>query len=249
MVLSTKGDDVIYRELLVVLKECEMPTDIPVDESPKSPRPKGPNWPLHLKKRKAYLLDAVALSMNLSPKSVPRFLASTRKTQINAFDIRLEDARLEMTPNGAITVIEKGSEVDGSDWIIDLKSFVAFAVERGWGVNNENFKKLGGQGDANSAALAGDKKVHKAPITFVAALIRILVEIAKRAAKAEEDFDVKAMPGTKKELYELAMKFDYFPTGAFKTFDSYIKGLCQFKQGARKTDFYRNLFPEKLNTP
>ena len=88
------------------------------------------------------------------------------------------------------------------------------------------------------------KPKRKAPDAFVAALIRLLVDIAVRAAKNDMPFDVTAMPGTKQNLQELAEKIDPEFKHTPKTFDDYLAGLCQFKQGAKSTDFYIKLFPE-----
>ena len=84
----------------------------------------------------------------------------------------------------------------------------------------------------------------KAPTKFVAALIKLLVEVAIRAAKQDMPFSVTEMPGIKADLKALADKFDACLEYAPKTFDDYIAGLCQFKQGAKPTSFYKQLFPE-----
>lgn len=88
------------------------------------------------------------------------------------------------------------------------------------------------------------KPKRKAPDAFVASLIRLLVDIAVQATKKDIAFDVTAMPGTKENLRELAIKFDPEFNHTLKTFDDYLAGLCQFKQGAKSTDFYLKLFPE-----
>lgn len=89
-----------------------------------------------------------------------------------------------------------------------------------------------------------EKPKRKAPDAFVAALIRLLVEVAKRAEKHEMQFDVSAMPGTKADLHSIAYKFDPAFDNTLKTFDDYLFKLCQFEQGAKKSDFYKILFPE-----
>ena len=70
------------------------------------------------------------------------------------------------------------------------------------------------------------------------------MEIAARAAKEDIPFDVSAMPGKKENLLELAVKVDMEFKHTLNTFDDYLAGLCQFKQGATSTDFYWKLFPE-----
>jgi hypothetical protein len=49
---------------------------------------------------------------------------------------------------------------------------------------------------------------RKAPDVFIAALIRLLVEISKRAAEKGVPFCVTEMPGTKADFRALAIKFD-----------------------------------------
>jgi hypothetical protein len=85
---------------------------------------------------------------------------------------------------------------------------------------------------------------RKAPDVFIAALIRLLVEISKRAAKKGMPFDPDAMPGTKADFRELAIKFDDRLDKGGRTFDDYLAGLVRFKLGARQMPFYQDLFPE-----
>ena len=100
------------------------------------------------------------------------------------------------------------------------------------------------QTDRGSAANEPIAK-RKAPVLFVAALIRLIAEISKRAAEQDMPFDVTEMPGTKVDFQELAIKFDGSRFNkAPSTFDDYLAGLIQFKQGARETTFYQKLFPE-----
>lgn len=84
-----------------------------------------------------------------------------------------------------------------------------------------------------------DKK-RKAPDAFVAALIRLLVEIAKK----DPALDVDAMPGTKADFLQLASKFDEKLDCPLGTFDTYIEFLCKFNRGARSGTYYRKHFPE-----
>lgn len=83
------------------------------------------------------------------------------------------------------------------------------------------------------------KAKRKAPDEFVAALIKLLVEIAKR----DPNLNCSQMPGTKADLRALAIKFedlDYEPA----TFETYTKGLIQFNRGSRPSDYYKKLFPK-----
>lgn len=100
-----------------------------------------------------------------------------------------------------------------------------------------------------STTIAPDTARRKAPDTFVAALIRLIVEISKRAAERGMPFDVTAMPGTKSDFRALAEKFDDYLEKSPSTFNDYLAGLLRFKQGARETAFYRELFPEFFRAP
>jgi hypothetical protein len=96
-----------------------------------------------------------------------------------------------------------------------------------------------------SSPLAPDNEARpKAPTIFIAALIRLLVEISKRAAKNGRPFDVNEMPGTKADFREVAIRFDSKFIKAPSTIGDYLDGLLWFKRGARATTFYRELFPE-----
>ncbi|WP_211467310.1 hypothetical protein [Collimonas silvisoli] len=95
---------------------------------------------------------------------------------------------------------------------------------------------------------SGSEKTGKASIKFVSALIGLIAEIAKRAEKEGKEFDPKFMPGIRKDLWELAIKFDAdLDVGTENTFNEYIKGFCAFKKGSRSGDFYRSLFSEYFN--
>lgn len=85
-----------------------------------------------------------------------------------------------------------------------------------------------------------NKVNRKAPDSFVAAFVRLLVEIAKR----DPTINIEKMPGTKPDLLAVASKFDARLDHTLTTFDSYIGGLCKLKHGARPSDYYKNLFPE-----
>jgi hypothetical protein len=85
---------------------------------------------------------------------------------------------------------------------------------------------------------------RKAPDIFVAALFCLIAEIGKRSAGKGMPFDVTAMPGTKADFRALAIKFDGKLIKAPSTFNDYLGGLLRFNEGARETNFYRDLFPE-----
>lgn len=86
---------------------------------------------------------------------------------------------------------------------------------------------------------------RKAPDRFIAALIRLLVEISKRAAQKGKPFNVTEMPGRKADFRALAIKFDdELDQKTPRTFNDYLSGLVQFKQGAQETTYYQELFPE-----
>jgi hypothetical protein len=81
---------------------------------------------------------------------------------------------------------------------------------------------------------------RKAPDGFIKALVRLLIDIAKR----DKLFDVDEMSGIKKDFYELARKIDVEFKLEESTFDTYINGICKFKQGSRSGTYYKKLFPE-----
>lgn len=229
-------------------------------EPTKRARPKRPNWSLYLKDSAAYLHEAVALSLNVSPSQMAKQKSDTTDIITRKYTLRMRAARLEMGDGAAITVFEEGKKSDGSDWIIDLKSFVTFALTRNWGRKLEKFKQLGSANLSSSApepktensipsVPESETKVCKAPVAFVAAFVRLLVDIAKRATEKTEPFNVNEMPGQREDLKELSSKFGLFPDCAQSTFNTYIKGLCKFLPGHKNTTFYRDLFPEKFKSP
>jgi hypothetical protein len=129
-----------------------------------------------------------------------------------------------------------------------------------WGRKLEKFKQLGSANLSSSApepktensipsVPESETKVCKAPVAFVAAFVRLLVDIAKRATEKTEPFNVDEMPGQREDLKELSSKFGLFPDCAQSTFNTYIKGLCKFLPGHKNTTFYRDLFPEKFKSP
>ena len=129
--------------------------------------------------------------------------------------------------------------------------FLAFAQSKGFTIRPElagiaSPAPVGASPDDEepSTTIAPDAAKRKAPVIFIAALIRLLVEISKRAAEKGMSFDPGAMPGTKADFRALAKNYDGELEKAPSTFDDYLTGLLTFKQGARSTAFYRDLFPE-----
>ncbi len=84
----------------------------------------------------------------------------------------------------------------------------------------------------------GVKIKRKAPDTFVVALTKLLVDIAKK----DPTLDITQMPGVKADLHALAVKRDADLRCELSTFDTYIGPFCQFKRGARPSGYYRKLF-------
>lgn len=214
---------------------------------------KKPNWRYYLKDSNATLHEAISLSLNCDPTRMADILsakaiseASKKKARIYAK--RLRAARLEMPEERAIIVLEETSKEDGSDWIIDLRSFVKFALTRGWGEKNDNFRLLGTQNlsdksEGNEINL-NEGKTPRASAHFLADLLKLFVEISRRAARNNVEFDTNRMPGQKVQLREIATKFSANLDVKDSTFKTYIKGLCRFHEGAQKADFYKDLFPE-----
>jgi hypothetical protein len=84
------------------------------------------------------------------------------------------------------------------------------------------------------------KVKRRAPDAFVAAFVRLLVEIAKR----DPTINIDEMHGTKKDLLAVAIKFSDKLECSPTTFDTYIERLCKFKSGSRHVSYYEELFPE-----
>jgi hypothetical protein len=63
--------------------------------------------------------------------------------------------------------------------------------------------------------------------------------------KLDPEFSPEAMPGQKADFFALCREYDpqAFKTVAQSTFNDYLKGLCQFRPGARPTDYYREIAP------
>mgnify|MGYP003608479265 CR=1 FL=1 len=68
-----------------------------------------------------------------------------------------------------------------------------------------------------------------------AALLALLDEVDKRAAKKGAGFNRHCLPGTKAEFQTLAIAFNRHAFSmALTTFDDYLGGQCQFRPGAKQ---------------
>lgn len=120
---------------------------------------------------------------------------------------------------------------------------VEFGRLHQWQMSREGFERLQAEW-IGPATGARDLRKVKAPLPFRSALEGFLAEIERRAAGLGLPFDRKAMPGRKVDLQAVAEKFDGGLEFTARTFDDYLEGLCAFKRGARKSDFYQKVFPE-----
>jgi hypothetical protein len=220
-----------------------MPESKPHNESPKAISRKRPVWRRHLEKRYGKLHDAVSLSMNTSPSSMRKLISLDKKVG-SVYRNRLDLARSECVSGGRIAVVERGQKEDGSDWFVDLRSFVAYAETISAWKLTDQFKLLGTHEPATPSGSDSAKAKRKTPDSFVVALMKLLVEISRRAALQKQDFSIDAMPGEKVDLYKIAKHFDIDLRVKESSFATYVKGLIQFKQGAGSSDFYDTLFPE-----
>ena len=225
-----------------------------------SPR-RTPFWPAWEKRTVCSLGNAVALSLNINPGA----LMLTKKkfpVRYKRYLARLKTAGLQAYQGGQIEVImdHPNSGVEVNSRIVYLASFVNFSMDQErWLpklplefiqlkdiLNYQKPESFAHYGVDSTNTLAMKVK-RKAPDKFVSALIKLLVEIAKRASINEVDFDVNEMPGTKDNLRAIAIKFDAEFCLEPRTFDDYLGYLCKFKKGSRSNDFYENLFPEYKN--
>lgn len=81
---------------------------------------------------------------------------------------------------------------------------------------------------------------RKAPDRFIAALLRLVVELAKR----DPDINIESLPGTKKDLFDEAIRLDPEFGPSFATFESYIKSFLKFRPGSHSSDYYKKLFQD-----
>lgn len=223
-----------------------------------SPR-RTPFWPAWQKRPICSLGNAVALSLNINPGALMR----TKKkypVKYKTYLARLKTSGLQAYQGGQIEVIKdhpnSGEEVKSR--IISLASFVCFSMtQERWlaklppefiqlkDIYNTLVPDLQNTGGVDSAKTLGLKVKRKAPDKFVSSLIKLLVEIAKRASIKNVEFDVQAMPGIKEDLRAIAVVYDvFFLNYTARTFDDYLDHLCYFKKGSRSNDFYSILFPD-----
>lgn len=199
------------------------------NESVKKIPRKRPKWNIYKKMRRLTLHEGIALTYNISPPHMS-ILIEDDEELLNKYCTRLKMARRECSDKGSIEVIERGQEKDGSDWTVTTDSFLRFVEEMDWKVKDD-FKDLGSAAPNNNKVGEGAKVKRKAPDAFVAALIRLLVEISRQAALSGKTFDVRAMPGQKADFYKLVARFDAdLRCNSADTFSTYLKGLCQFVQ-------------------
>jgi hypothetical protein len=199
------------------------------------------------------LWECVALWMDIDPRKVN--ISRYRVTEdlrygdpvfeeSREFDERLYIASESLHRTLRCTAINQYSLLESR---VSLRQFAAWAREIGRDAPAELLamadEPVAVKADIGRAANEPIAK-RKASDTFIAALIRLIVEISKRAAENGMPFYVTEMPGTKADFRALAIKFDDNLDKAERTFDDYLAGLVRFKQGARETTYYQELFPE-----
>lgn len=156
-------------------------------------------------------------------------------------------------------VNEGGSENGEKTWHAEFSAYATPAIELNWDdlrIDRREFidlvdglKKAGPDSlDSLGRPQRAKEKQVKATIPFIAALIRLISEIARRAGEAGKGFNPEEMPGTKADFQELASRYDVDLQVADSTFSDYLKGICKFKKGATSSDFYSKLFPKKADT-
>lgn len=216
---------------------------------------KTPSWATWKQRGNCSLGDAVALSLNFSPSALLS-VKKNNKRKYSAYLTRLKTAGLEAYDGGRIKVLLDHPEngVETKSRIVSLASFVSFALSQdSWnsklpeGFIQLNDSQISSQSDSQVQDFVNSphRVKRKSPDKFVAALMRLFVEIAKRSERANLTFNISEMPGVKEDLKSVAQKYDKdLEVGTSRTFSDYISGLCQFKQGASSNDFYMNLFPE-----
>lgn len=231
-----------------------------INENLKTPQRMKPYWPTWQQRHKCQLGKAVALSLNINPNALS-WLKENNKRKYGIYLGRLNTSSLEAYKGGRIEIIldHPDDKKSSKTRIVSLASFVSFAMDQqSWRekLPPEFIKlkelldiKLTDQQGSCDAKIAEKNQMdgrvkRKAPDKFIAALIRLLVEIAKRAEHENLKFDVTKMPGVKEDLRAVAQKYDAELEKAERTFDDYLAYLCQFKGGAQSCDFYSNLFPE-----
>ena len=136
--------------------------------------------------------------------------------------------------------------VDVIQWIRDLKypSILSEYLEVTLAISMKHHgESSDNEGDSGEAGL---KQKKASPAEFCIAIEELLNEISTRAIKKGLQFSRLEMPGRKIDLQEIANKLDPRLKFTKTTFETYLKGLCRFKKGARETDFYRALFHDLI---
>lgn len=227
----------------------------------KTQKSKSPRWSTWKKRPLCQLKEAVALSINVSPNSLPT-LKETDPKKHGIYIARLKTALRQ--PIGLIEVITNhpSNGTDPESMMVSLASFVSFAKNIvSWEktlpkefieIGNVDRVKISGsdvQGGEIPTKLksAGPDGFRRAPNKFVTAMIKLLVAIAMSAGRKRIPFDVNKMPGMVEDLREVAIEFDStFGSYGIETFKEYMLPLCNFTRGRKKrndTDFYKKVLP------
>ena len=238
-----------------------MEVNVSAIKSPSRQRRKTPDWATWRQRRNCSLKDAVALCLDIHPAALAS-LKKNNSVKYRKYLARLKTAGLETYELGAITVIphHPGSGNEPGSQVVSLASFVAYAMDQeSWRDKlPAEFVKLkdvhdkapyGPEGGSHITGAIQSSVKQKAPVKFVAALIEVLVTMAKLAQKLGlgDEFVVTALPGTKEDFRAVAVKLSSVIDGLQpRTFDDYLDHLCKFKSGARSGDFYQKLLHEHL---
>lgn len=216
-------------------------------EKKKAFRPR-PNWAYWKKYERLSLKEAVSLSFNLSPGKIDAALKRVSSLR-GPFAKRLKLANYQTLQGGQLAVVQHGNSTDGNDTIVEVRSFVRFAIAMKWKNVPQEFLTLG---DELAEILPDEESPKEKPAKIVAPesviphIIKLLVDLATRMAKIEgvEPLSIDKVPGPKKDLYQVAigMNDKYAPT--FNTFDKYLSGLCKVQPGRPTERLIRQLYPE-----
>lgn len=204
-------------------------------------RPKWTEW----NKRSAWRLsDAVALSLNVSPNFLEK-LQKSHPNKYKSYEVRLKTVECQKPGSFEFYENHQGNGTGLMSKMVSPQSFVSFVIRKmDWENLSTEFIEIGQINDSPSDNR--DTKIsRKASDKFIAALIRLLVEIGCRVGKTGDQFSVDAMPGIRADFFKLARRFDEnLNLKSADTFETYIKGLCKFKGGSVSSSFYNELFPD-----
>jgi hypothetical protein len=226
-----------------------------------------PDWRVWREMRAPQLWQCVALSLNINPFKVGTNDDSWYGTPLIFYESQEFQDRLDT----ACAIFGRDGVPANPRRPVSLHSFAALVRRLGWvappellAMADEQKTSTTAEGkrtdleeavsrfhpEAEASPQGGEEAANdpiakrKAPDLFVNALIRLLVEIDKRAAEKGMPFDVNEMPGTKADFRALAVTFNGELFKAQSAFNDYLAGLVRFKQGAQETAFYRDLFPK-----